>query len=42
MIRTFPNGATQYIEDVLPFIWGERRELKHLSSGRKRKQIVIP
>ena len=38
MIRRFPNGATQCIEDALPYLRGERRELKHLSSGRKRKQ----
>ena len=38
LIRRCPNGATQYIEDVLFRKEGERRELKHLSTYRKRKQ----
>ena len=34
-----PNGATQYVEGVLfPLREGERGELKHLSTRRKRKQ----
>ena len=37
-IRRFPNGATQYIEDVLSRKGSQPDELKHLSSRRKRKQ----
>ena len=38
LIRKCPNGATQYVEDVLSFRGGEPGELKHLSTRRKRKQ----
>jgi hypothetical protein len=38
LIRAHPNGATQYHEVVLPDYRGKRRELKHLSTFRKRKQ----
>ena len=34
----FPNGATQYVEGVLSRKGGERGELKHLSTLRRRKQ----
>ena len=34
----FPNGATQYVEGVLFRKEGERGELKHLSTLRRRKQ----
>ena len=36
--RRFPNGATQYIEDILSFLGSEPREPKHPSTWRKRKQ----
>ena len=40
LIRGFPNGATQQVEDLLPYdVWGIRGELKHLSTHRKRKQL---
>ena len=38
-IRRFPNGTTQYTEGVLLRKESQPRELKHLSTGRKRKQI---
>ena len=38
LIPGFPNGATQYVEGVLSRQGGERGELKHLSTRRKRKQ----
>ena len=34
----FPNGATQYVEGVLSCKGGERGELKHLSTPRRRKK----
>ena len=39
-IRRFPNGATQQVEGLLSCsdTRSEPRELKHLSTGRKRKQ----
>jgi hypothetical protein len=37
LIPRFPNGATQYIEGVLFRKEGERGELKHLSTHRRRK-----
>ena len=36
-IRRFPNGTTQYTEGVLLRKESQPRELKHLSTGRKRK-----
>ena len=38
LIRKFPNGATQQVEDLLSFLGGEPGELKHLSTRRRRKQ----
>ena len=38
LIPRCPNGATQYIEDVLPLRRSKPGELKHLSTRRKRKQ----
>ena len=38
MIRRYPNGATQYIEDVLLRKQSEPGELKHLSTRRKRNR----
>ena len=39
LIRRYPNGATQHVEDMLPdFVGGEPGELKHLSTRRNRKQ----
>ena len=43
VIRTCPNGETHLTEgQVLYDVEGERWELKHLSTSRKRKQNVIP
>ena len=42
LILGYPNGATHYLEEIVPGDGGERGELKHLSSRRKRKQAVIP
>ena len=43
LIRRCPNGGTRMVEDHVPTIsWGERRELKHLSTCRKRKKTSIP
>ena len=44
LIRRFPNGETHWDEvpvSLLEYIeqGGERRELKHLSSARKRKRM---
>ena len=36
--RRMPWLSKAKKDDPLPYIRGERRELKHLSSGRKRKQ----
>ena len=38
MIRRYPNGATHYIEDIVPIYRGKPGELKHLSTRRRRKQ----
>ena len=38
VIRRYPNGATHYIEDIVPDEEGEPAELKHLSRRRRRKQ----
>ena len=38
----FPNGATRQAGGLPPCKWGERGELKHLSTRRRRKQNVIP
>jgi hypothetical protein len=38
VIRKCPNGATQWFEEPLPRKRGKRRELKHLSTYRRRKQ----
>ncbi len=35
--RRFPNGATQLVEDQLSRNRSKPRELKHLSTWRKRK-----
>ncbi len=37
LIRRYPNGATQLVEDQLSRKGGKRRELKHLSTCRRRK-----
>jgi hypothetical protein len=38
-IRRFPNGATHHAEGVISRVAGSKpRELKHLSTWRKRKQ----
>jgi hypothetical protein len=42
LIRRCPNGETQHCEAMLPFRGRKPRELKHLSTWRKRKQLVIP
>ena len=36
-IPGFPNGTTQHVEDMLLRKESQPRELKHLSTGRKRK-----
>ena len=43
MIRGYPNGATRLVEDQSSRCkaWSEPGELKHLSTRRKRKQLVI-
>ena len=42
-LRGSANRGTRMVEDHVPTIsWGERRELKHLSTCRKRKKISIP
>ena len=41
-IREYPNGTTQYIEDILLRKESQRRELKHLSTCRKRKKNRFP
>ena len=39
LIPRFPNGETQHSEAVLfHYVEGERGELKHLSTLRRRKQ----
>jgi hypothetical protein len=38
LIRRYPNGATHYVEDIVPVYRGKPGELKHLSTRRKRKQ----
>ena len=38
LIRRYPNGETQHVEDMLPRKRGKPGELKHLSNRRKRKQ----
>ena len=39
LIRRRLNGATRLAEGQSPFFkWSKRRELKHLSTGRKRKK----
>ena len=46
LIREFPNGETHSIYRVpaIEYIgcWSERRELKHLSTCRKRNQLRFP
>ena len=43
LIRGFPNGETHTAEGCVSALGGSKpRELKHLSTWRKRKQIVIP
>ncbi len=42
LIRRYPNGTTQYFEEILFRKEGKPGELKHLSTRRKRKQLVIP
>jgi hypothetical protein len=39
LIHRYPNGATHYLEEVVPSDRGKRGELKHLSTRRKRKQL---
>ena len=41
LIRKYPNGETRYAEGIAHFEVGQRRELKHLSTCRKRKKISI-
>ena len=41
LIRRYPNGATRTVEDGTSN-GSQPGELKHLSTRRKRKQIVIP
>ena len=41
-IRRFPNGTTQHTEGMLLRKESQPRELKHLSTGRKRKQLWFP
>ena len=38
LIRRYPNGATHYIEDIVPIYRSKPGELKHLSTRRRRKQ----
>ena len=38
LIRRYPNGATQCIEDALHLRVSKPAELKHLSRRRRRKQ----
>ena len=38
LIRKYPNGATHYVEDIVPSNRSEPGELKHLSTRRRRKQ----
>ena len=38
LIRRYPNGATRPVEDRSHREMGQRRELKHLSTCRKRKK----
>ena len=38
LIRRYPNGATHQLEELVPLRRGQRGELKHLSTRRKRKQ----
>ncbi len=41
MIRRCLNGATRPVEDRSPtYCWGERGELKHLSTPRRRKKAI--
>ena len=43
LIRACPNGGTRLVEDQSPSLrWGVRRELKHLSTCRKRKKHRFP
>ena len=43
MIRRYPNGGTHTVEDCIPSERrSERRELKHLSTCRKRKKHRFP
>jgi hypothetical protein len=37
-IHRYLNGATRYVEDISQLRLGERGELKHLSTHRRRKQ----
>ena len=38
MIRGYPNGTTRQAEGLSRINAGQRRELKHLSTCRKRKK----
>ncbi len=38
LIRRCPNGKTHHVEDVISRKGRQPRELKHLSTWRKRKQ----
>ena len=42
LIRRCPNGATHQVEDLVHLLVSKRRELKHLSTGRKRKKYRFP
>ncbi len=42
LIRMYPNGETRYAEGIAHYIVGQRRELKHLSTCRKRKKHRFP
>ena len=41
LIRRYPNGGTRHAEGMTHRKMGQRRELKHLSTCRKRKKISI-
>ena len=43
LTHRYPNGATHPLKtDTMPSAWSKPGELKHLSTPRRRKQLVIP
>ena len=40
MIRGFPNGATHYVEDIVPFM-GQTRRTETSKYPEEKKTIVI-